>query len=398
MKRPLNNVFEHGRCESGFWPNDSQARLIRLVLDLETDRQKAYTAWRDTVDFAAFGQGSQRLVPMLQHYLDEAFLSDDDKSFIRNTRRLTWWHTSARLKTLASINHTLRANGISCMPIKGMALLIDGSYASAADRPTADIDIFVQPGDLSATLQALLADGWKTVGEDLLHDIHALISSRHALELQRGDDEHLDLHWSLFHRYGTVCNTHSAFWDRARTIEYAGTEYTVLNPTHALLQCCAHGARWAYYVAPIRWLVDAHRIISVHGAAIDWGELVAEARALDVVPPVKDTLLYLAGELAADVPATAISAIKQSKASYTARLEAYICSSPYVWNCYPQRLVGTWRYARAEHNSLLSTLRNAPTYIRTVFLVPQTLSIREEMAGKLRRLLKRLQLQFSGSR
>lgn len=395
MKHQLDNVFDHGRSESGFWPNDSQARLIRLVLDLDADRESAYKAWRNTVDFNEFGQGSLRLVPMLQHFLEEPFIPEPDQNFIRNARRLTWWQTSVRLKTLASINNTLTAGNIEFMPIKGMALLIDGTYASAADRPTADIDVYVKPADLRASLQLLLADGWKSVGDDLLHDIDSLISSRHAVELRRGDDENLDLHWSLLHRFGTVCNNHEEYWIGCRHIDYAGARYTVLNPTHQLLQCCAHGTRWAFWVSPIRWLVDAYRIIAVHGTQIDWVELVADAVRLDVVPPVKETLLYLANELNADIPPSAISAISQCKASYTARLEAYICSRPYVWNCYPQRMIGIWRFSREEHRTLAKKIINAPVYARTIMLVPQTHTISEELLAKLKRFGKRL--KFSGN-
>ena len=89
-------------------------------------------------------------------------------SFLADQRRQTLLRQQRIAELLATIDERSRSAGIAVVALKGAALQMAGVYA-AGERPMADIDLLVQPGDAETAVAVLLALSYRDAGTTWKH-------------------------------------------------------------------------------------------------------------------------------------------------------------------------------------------------------------------------------------
>ena len=176
---------------------------------------------------------------------------------------------------LASMLKAFNRAGIPVMPLKG-PLLSSEIYGDVGLRQSHDLDLAVQPGDLSRAQICLNDLGWPLDSsyapmtprqwDNLLrheHELHFVHPHGHGL---------LELHWRFI---SAQPGLNSARWARSVSSVWQGCAYQAMNPIDQVLYLCCHGAEHAWSRA--KWLGDLARIHAV--AKVDWEAALEQARA-----------------------------------------------------------------------------------------------------------------------
>jgi hypothetical protein len=163
------------------------------------------------------------------------------------------------------ISQCFESHGIRVLVLKGAPLALR-LYGDIAGRPSRDIDILVDPGQIAEAQEVLKKQGYCNALE---------LTPRQLQILYRGDNlshfvyEHsekdiiLELHRELGFALAMLA-------ERAiQRLEVAGSAVSVLSDEKWLLYLMLHGARHAWF--RLRWLVDIARFIEVGG--LDWASL-----------------------------------------------------------------------------------------------------------------------------
>ena len=138
--------------------------------ELTLELLRARLSGRDTVDcdlspdeweqVIAYAVG-QRGVLLLYDYFRKSSSKPPDT--ILATMKKMYFNNAVRNQRfeseLAALNRLFSDAGISFMPLKGI-VLSHQVYGNPSLRPSADLDILVQPGDLQAAFQLLLERGY----------------------------------------------------------------------------------------------------------------------------------------------------------------------------------------------------------------------------------------------
>jgi hypothetical protein len=170
----------------------------------------------------------------------------------------------------------LKAANVCVVPIKG-ASLSDTLYADAAERPMADIDVWVQRPQIDAS---------RAVMEALGYTLHAKTDRPPALQdalmgetqmVGRGGTL-VELHWSIFPgewlRH-TACVDERAIWERCRSRD--GELVRELAPEDAVVHLCVHLAvNHQMSGIGLRTLVDLDH--ARRRWTIDWAVVAQRAR------------------------------------------------------------------------------------------------------------------------
>jgi hypothetical protein len=152
----------------------------------------------------------------------------------------------------------------------------------------ADIDLLVHPTDVRRVEKALLAGGWHAVRPVRENEWPDHLRFRHELTFHPPTGPELDVHWHLTNeaRHPEV---EQLLWRDAVPLALPGLQARTLQPADQLLHTCIHGVHWNK-VSAVRWLADAALIAA---AGPDWPRLEAQAHKLELVEPVRATLLCL---------------------------------------------------------------------------------------------------------
>lgn len=198
---------------------------------------------------------------------------------------------SIKLTALENILNRLLAAGIDCTLVKGIALGFT-VYAEHAVRPMNDMDLWIQKSDVPAARRLMYEMGYRG-GEWFDPDSAA----DYVTELAFFPDKpqlskwNLDIHWDLLSRPGLIGSLPIAdWWQRRRSIDFAGLPVMVLDPADALVHACTHQLLEHRGNLRLRWLLDVDRLIRSEAYVITpahWQRLRAEYRDSMFLPVIQ---------------------------------------------------------------------------------------------------------------
>lgn len=313
MRRPDRTTLaaaEPGDC----WPTDEQVLLLRAALQTGAPALDAYRAWRSRVSLNALDPGSVRLFPLLYLNLSPLGVADDLMPRLRRVHDQWAARNRDLVAAVAPALDAWRLAGIDTLVLKGLALSAH-AYPSPAGRPMDDVDVLVPVGQALAARDVLVAAGWRPrspLDEETL-------TVRHAVGFQRGELEHLDLHWHVTEECGGA-EADAGFWGRAMPLTVNDVRTRMLCPADLLLHICVHGLKWST-LPTVRWAADAVVLLRASGAEMDWARLVDQAERLRLVLPVKAGLGYLRRTLDVAVPDEVLAALARVRVSRRLRAE-----------------------------------------------------------------------------
>jgi hypothetical protein len=137
-------------------------------------------------------------------------------------------------------------------------------------------------------------------------------------------------------------------------------EAHTLHPADQLLHTCLHGAQWNE-VSPVRWLADATILIR---AGMDWARVEEQARRLERIQPVRDTILFL-DELEVNLPSEVVAHWRDAAITPFEKIEGgYRVYHP---DSRARTRQLAWGYLRLTTGATLwQRLRRLPAYMRQI--------------------------------
>jgi len=274
------------------WPDPVQEVVLHLALDPPGREGEWIARWLDSGQVWSPDDGVRRLAPLVHRRVTAAGI---DLSQHLPTRTLSAKARGRNLQLLHALGEVLdrlAAAGVRTLVLKGAALALL-HYGHLGDRPMHDLDVMVPPDQVAIALDGLRADGWTFLVLPADTPIERLLTVRHSVALVR-DDIELDLHWhSLVESVGTSLD--DDLWATSVPLDVLGRSTRALCPADQVLHVAVHGLRWNP-VPTIRWVADAHTVITSAGPDLDWRRLADLARRHRLGAPVTAAVGYLATE------------------------------------------------------------------------------------------------------
>ncbi|MDF2378260.1 MAG: nucleotidyltransferase family protein [Verrucomicrobiales bacterium] len=325
------------------WPNEGQTLLLKACAFEDSEETRAaFREWEEAVPFPLVDTGSKRLFLTLFERLKEWGIAYESADQWKRVVQSAWFQQEGVERELGGILDQLDHAEIPAILLKGAAL--NEVVYPDKDRLMTDIDVAVPRDRCEEAIAALEADGWIPQ----FRNPERLSEITHGCHFRRGRFGHLDLHWDFFHGRYLTASEQEEFWQDSIERKRMGRPARTLSPADQLLHTCEHGVRYNE-VAPVRWLLDAVRVIRTHDAELDWERLIRMAGRHGLSLPVQQTLRYLAEELAVEIPEEARAEVTVSRRdrSNHAVIVRRFTRGHYFWDSLPA--------ARIDYQNLLSS-------------------------------------------
>jgi hypothetical protein len=198
---------------------------------------------------------------------------------------------------------------VPAIVLKGAALatLV---YPSPALRPMRKVDLLVQQCD-AARVEAILKSmrGAAAAGAGAGSDRHPDLGHRSRRRMSLLD---VCTHIRPADRLPAAHIPIENFWERARPAQIESMAALVFSPEDLLLHIALDLAFADRFVGHARTLCDIGQTCGRYGDAIDWSQVIAEARAHQTVKPLYYALRWARELVGADVPTQALAELRRA--------------------------------------------------------------------------------------
>ncbi len=209
---------------------------------------------------------------------------------------------SRRMQTVfREVVGALRAEGISVMPLKGLALA-HRYYGDVALRPMTDMDLLVRRQDVPHAAFVLRRLGFSAAdGMGSPSGFYSFTSA--VVVYARSRSLSIEVHWELFGRHAYRPSLPaSAAWTRALDLRIFDQSVRYLHPRDEIWYLCVHAAI-EHQLERLIWLVDIAELVGSLPAGWDWERFVRETAAAGLALPVAAALAYCCIHLRLALPA-----------------------------------------------------------------------------------------------
>jgi hypothetical protein len=171
--------------------------------------------------------------------------------------------------------------GIRPIVLKGM-VLSSTLYPTPAARPTSDLDLLIERGQVPAAKQALLKLGYQ---DTLCLEPEGHLAFSSHLHVQRdcpgGQTVAVEAHWHLVHDPGYVRHIDiDLLRARAQPADLSGCSALVLDPADQLLHACTHLLLHHSQNPRLIWLLDLRLLVQRYGPTWNWDNILHRANAM----------------------------------------------------------------------------------------------------------------------
>ncbi len=313
----------------GVWPSEAQQLLLGASFLPPEKAAAQFAHWQAQCPVTAssghaeeaLDEPSLRLLPLVRRNLGDALIDPALAALAQRVHLTTWQQNREKSALAASLSDTLRATGVDCLFLKGIALLLR-HYRDTGLRNMSDVDFLVRAEHVPAAIQALRGAGW--LAEDGFSDEEILAQRRvrHAWQFDRprppAAGESCDLHWRPILRCYTPEIT-TRFWKDAEAVDLHGRAVLVPSAACQLLHVCLHGVQWSW-LPQIRWIADALMILKT-SPSLDWSAVLDLATAAQRTVQLYAALDYLVALCDAPIPVAVLEALSGSPAATWERRE-----------------------------------------------------------------------------
>jgi hypothetical protein len=294
-----------------FLPQGDSLTLLEAALHPELPQaQEAWNRWRGANTLEDCPLTEHRLLPLIFRRLQNQGLSPADQRILRGVYRFHWTRNQLALRAAQQAVVALQQAGISCLVLKGLALLLH-TYQDRGVRPMWDFDLLVHPDRRDDALDALASLGWTSPvpAPDL--------SAKHSHHLVQEGGLELDLHWCSLHQSRWL-NADDDFWAASQPLALSdAVEMRCLCPEHNFLHICVHGVN-SDTDNPLRWVCDARQILATH--PLDWEKFLRAVKQHRVVLTTRLGLGYLREVVRAPVPEAVLQRLAEMPVGWHDRL------------------------------------------------------------------------------
>jgi hypothetical protein len=308
----------HGRRD------ESVAQFLLLCLRGRWDptvleRARALSA-RNDLDWDALRQVAcvEGVAPLLYH---TARGQDLLPPLVEESLRLVYYHHAGRnlrlFHKLEDVVSHLTAGGVPVTLLKGAALA-QTVYRNASVRPMVDLDLLVRQQDVPTALRVLSALGYEPAHAE--HRAGYLFAYKNEMMLVKPGEVKapIEIHWSLFGPlYYQQAVPMDWFWQTALPVRIGDASAWMLGPEAQVLHLCGHMPLQHSGEGELRllWLHDVAEVIAFYQEQIDWDQVLARARAYDLVLPVQQILTRVSHEWHAPIPPAVLERLRTLRPS-----------------------------------------------------------------------------------
>jgi len=385
-----NLPFHHSESNGNCWPTAEQQLLLRACLLNETEALQAWNEWQQHFESGSTDATNRRLFPALYSNLTKQKITGPLIDRFKEEYNRAWVHNQFAFNSAAKIISCFQQAGIATILLKGSGLILT-IYEDAGLRPMADIDVLVRRADASSSICLLESLGWISKYKDPF----ALIPFENADEFTDHSNQKLDLHWRVLWE-GNQKSTDEDFWDASIPAQIGEVETRTLSASDHLLHVCVHGAKWND-TSPIRWVIDAMKILTSESFEVDWIRVLRQSRERRLSLPMRDTLTYLVDTLAAPVPPAVLRELHNEPTSMRERQFYKIRLEP---NNALKTIPVTWHWVECLvlecRGNVFQRLSQFMKYLQSLWALDRLRDVPLHFVGRIRRrLYELLEWRFS---
>ena len=265
---------------------------------------------------------------------------------------------------LGYVLRLLEKAGLPVIVLKGAALG-DTLYGNSALRPMTDLDLLLHDRDISAALDVLHRNGYRTTGVEVRTG-HTLEYENELVVYSPGTPPMaVELHWRLLDspfyqdRVGA-----SWFWETAQPALVAGTGALVLGMEAAILHLSAHYVLH-HRAQGVRWIYDIALLVESFGNDIDWQLVFDKATEFELIYSIQVVVQQLVDDWQVAFPADVVSAATELTASEEEQRVVHLLLSeqrPVVQRFWSD--LSTMSSWRRRSSYLLANLFPSPAYMQ----------------------------------
>ncbi|HKM99172.1 MAG TPA: nucleotidyltransferase family protein [Candidatus Binataceae bacterium] len=200
------------------------------------------------------------IVPMVYRTLQESTTTHELAGIFRPAFEEDLHSSLALGGELCAIADLFATHSLEFVPLKG-SLLSRRLYGDLAVRVSGDIDVLIQPHDVLAVRDLLLAQGYRIASPLHWSCDSACLRSRECelLMVHRTRPLTVDLHWRIVPWYFASAFDSASVWKSLVSTRISGRQIPDLPPEHLLLFLCAHGSKHAF--ERLAWICDIARCL-----------------------------------------------------------------------------------------------------------------------------------------
>lgn len=279
-------------------PSLADEMLLMAALAPAGKAHDAGLAWLTNANLAAQTEATCQLLPLVHERLVRDGIEHPTMAILKGVKRKVWSRNHLLFRHASPAIQALRQAGIDVMLLKGAAVTLS-YYQNYGLRPMGDFDLMVRFKDVSAAIEILTENGWKS--EFPMHGKlgQNILTYTHAMHFKDNSGLDLDFHWHL----SPLCvdsAADSSFWSDSITAKFDSVDARLLNPADQLLHICVHGLTCSR-IPSIHWIPDSMEIIRKDNE-FDWNRLLLQAQERRLTLYVRSALNYLVDKFEVAVP------------------------------------------------------------------------------------------------
>jgi len=246
------------------------------------------------------------VAPLIAHNLvNNGLTSPVPQPYLKRLNQLyhnTLYRNVVLSNELTKVLSVFSKHGISAITLKG-TILAEQLYGNPGLRTVADMDILVQPEEISLASSLLSEMGYKqsVTKRALDHPFHELYCKQVQFSMI------IELHWNLDDQK-LVAVPQQEIWHRAQLLQIEGGTTMVLSPEDTLLFLSNHLTKQDNQL--LRSLCDITELIKKYNGVLDWDYIIESAHSWGIGTGVYYSLSRAQNLLEAPVPVSAIRALK----------------------------------------------------------------------------------------
>lgn len=256
--------------------------LIKACLADDSSFESMFRQWESAAKIESLNLGALRILP----FLHKRMLDLNVASLLEpELRRIHYYFWAQRQLQEVTIQESVLPlmTGIDSVALKGLALE-RVAYRQGELRPFSDIDLLVSRNDFRLIDDRIVNHGFRYQGLTPARSFEYL---RHS-KSYNGRHLELDIHWTFF-PLGIDVGYDERIRERASNNQ-SDCSWLLPSPTDTLIHTVLHGNR-PNVVSPIRWLIDAHLLVTRN--EIDWKLFQEESKSLGLQAEIKAGLTVL---------------------------------------------------------------------------------------------------------
>lgn len=299
----------------------------RTHADATLDAEAKALIGNSTIDWKAFFNlatlhGVLGLCYAVVRRVHYAALPEQDHQHLQRVVMATAMHNLEMTQELTRIDEVLKADDIPAMTYKGPTLA-SLAYGGVGQRQFSDLDVLV-PADRLVQAETLLIDlGYFAISDPEHRPVQKFDPNRsyQGYDLVRADGRvTVDLQMRFGLRYSSFDLAFDTLWAGRQTVNFGQKGVFTLSFEDYLLVLAAHGTqhRWNR----LKWVCDIAQIARAT-PDVDWGRVLARAKAMQVQRMVFVALLLAHEALGLPLPAHVLAAAQADSTAKALTLRVF---------------------------------------------------------------------------